>query len=199
MRRGLIDKVARRDGGLTLVELCIAAAISLIAMVAILSMFIASSKIGVESYLRNRASGEARKVIDRLTTDARSAVGIDSSFGSYTAGAATLILKVPAVDDDGLPVDMDSKYDRIIYHQDSDNATELKRIVVPDASSARDAETRVIGSSANPRVSVSGTYSVQPDALGAFVIHYEFTSVQSRGDKEYERPLAGSIRLRNKV
>lgn len=199
MRALTFSCLRRHSAGFTLVEVTVAAAISLMAMVAILSMFIASSKMSVESFLRNKASGEARKVIDRLTTDARAAVALESSFGSYTAGANTLILKVPAIDNSGIPLDMESKYDHIIYHQDGDGATELKRIVSPHASSSRTAENRVIGSSAKPRVTVTGTYSVQPDALGAFVLHYEFTSVQTHGAKEYERPLAGSIRLRNKV
>ena len=193
-----ISLVQGRSRGYSLMELMIALTASTIVVSATLSMFIAAAKMSVESYLRNRAAMEARSVMDALTTDARVALGIESTFSSYTASSSTLILKVPAITSAGLPVDIDNKFDRVIYHQSTQNKNQLLRTVIAHADSSRPAGDTIIGSSAKPQIGVDGTYSVQPDALGAYVIHYEFISLQDRGSKQYSKPIAGSIRLRNK-
>jgi len=190
-------RVSRRHG-YTLVEVLIASFISTIVTIAVLSMFIAAAKLSVESFMRNQAAMQARSVMDHLTTDARVAVGVESSYGSYTASSSTLILKVPAITATGLPVDIDTNFDRIVYHQGAVNKNDLIRTVITDASSARESGDTVVGSSAKPQIGIESTFSVQPDALGAYVIHYEFISVQDRGSKQYTKPIAGSIRLRNK-
>jgi len=191
-------RISGRRRGYTLVEVLIASAISTMVVIATMSMFIAAAKMSIESYMRNQATMQARTVMDRLTTDARSALGVESTYDSYKASSSTLILKVPAITAAGLPVDIEAKFDRIIYHQGASNKNELIRTVIADSSSSREAGDMVVGSSSKPQIGVDGTYSVQPDALGAYVLHYEFVSVQDRGSKQYTKPIAGSIRLRNK-
>ncbi len=183
--------------GFSLIEVLIASAISLMATTAVLSIFIAASRMSVEAFFQNQATMQARSVIDTLTRDVRSAVEVETSYGAFNANSSTLILKLPAIDNNGFPTNVDSNFDRIIYHRDDQER--MIRQVVAHGSSSRESGSRVIGSQARGVVQLAGTYDVLPDAIGAYVIYYKFTAVQSRGEKVFNVPLAGSVRLRNKT
>lgn len=176
----------------SLVEVTIAMAISLLATSAVFSVFTASSKMAVQSFMRNKTAMDARLVIDKLTSDARMASSIEASYGKYKADANTLILKIPSIDNEGFAVDPDTKFDYVVYHQEGKNPVRFVRTVVADASSSRESGAQNLGNSSTP-----GVYAVQPDAVGEFVIYYKFSSVQKRGDQTIEIPAAGTIQLRN--
>lgn len=199
MKRKLLPARTRHSSGFTLIEVSVAAVISFMAISAVFSVFIAASKMTVESFHLNQASMQARIVIDNLTGDIRMATDVLDTFDSFTADDNTLILKLPAIDANGFPVDIDSKFDHIIYHQDEATNNALVREVIADGSSSRESTEQTIGTSEETGISLSGTYETLPDALGAFVIYYKFTAVQKNGSKNYEMPLAGSIRLRNRT
>lgn len=178
--------------GLTLVELSISMFINLLGAVAIISILLVASKMAAQSYYMNKATMEARLVVDHLTSDARMAVSLEESFGSYTADANTLILRLPSIDADGMPIDPEAVFDRIVYHRAPSTTDKLARTVIADPSSARTSESRVIGESLTP-----GIFAVQPDPIGEFVIYYRFDSIQQWAGKTTEVPIAGSIQLRN--
>lgn len=178
--------------GFSLVEVSIAAAISLFATLAVMSIFIASSKMTVESFVRNKAVMDARLVIDNLTSDVRMATSIETSYKTYKADKTTLILKLPSINAAGFAIDPDTKFDYIIYRQAGKDPARFIRTVSADASSARTSGDTDMGDSVSP-----GVYAVQPDAVGNFVVYYEFNSVQTRGDKSVKIPAAGAIQLRN--
>lgn len=181
-----------RRRAFTLVEVSIAMAIGLMASLAVMSVFISSSKMAVESFMRNKTTMDARLVIDKLTSDVRMASTVESSFGKFKSDNKTLILKMPSLNADGFAIDPDTKFDRVIYHQEGKSPVRFVRTVSADAASARVSGDENMGDSASP-----GVYTVQPDPLGNFVIYYQFNSVQTRGDKSITIPSAGSIQLRN--
>jgi len=183
-----------RQRGFSLAEVSIAISISLLATVAIFSVFSTSSKMAVESFMRNKTAMDARLVIDKLTSDARMAINLETSYGSYTANENTLILKLPSIDANGFAINPDTEFDYIIYHQQGTSPVRFVRTVDADPDSARVSGSENLGDSATP-----GVYSVQPDALGEFVIYYRFNSVQKRGNKTIEIPTAGTIQLRNHI
>jgi hypothetical protein len=193
----------RKSRAHTLVELVTAMVVGLLAAAATMSIFVASSKMGVEAGYRSRAENEVRIIVDNLTTDVRSAVAIESAFDgcgeTFTSNSTTLILKLPAIYPSGVPIDVQSVFDRVIYHSNNGNPPDILRTVCPDISSARQAGSRNLGSSARPQLRISGAYQVQPDALSSSIVHYEFTAARRHGEREYSRPLAGSIRLRNRI
>ena len=178
--------------GLTLVELSISMFINLLGAIAIVSLLLMASKMAAQSYYLNKATMEARLVVDHLTSDARMAVALEESFASYTADANTLILKLPSIDENGMPIDAQSVFDRVVYHKAPSSTDKLARTVIPDASSARVGESRVVGESLSP-----GIFAVQPDPIGEFVIYYRFTSTQEWAGNTTVVPIAGSIQLRN--
>ena len=180
--------------GFTFIELAIAMTISLLATVAIFSTFITTSKMSVQSYMQNKTTMEARIIIDNLTSDVRMAINLESSFDEFTSGPSTLILKLPSINADGFAIDPKTKFDRVIYHQDQAKPNQIIRTLRAGTGSSRSSESRTIGDSFTP-----GIYTTQPDALGNFVIYYEFTSEQKRGDKIVKVPAAGSVHLRNHV
>lgn len=184
--------ISFRRRGFSLVEVVIAMAITLLVTVSIFSIFITSSKMAVESFMRNKTAMDARLVIDKLTTDARMAATVENAYGKYTADNKTLILKLPAIDADGFAIDPETKFDYVIYHQEGTSPIYFVRTVVANADSSRESTDEIIGDSASP-----GVYAVQPDALGSFVLYYRFDSVQERGDKDVRMPSAGTIQLRN--
>lgn len=184
--------------GFTITEMAIAAVISLMATTAAMSVFISSSKMAVESLMRNRAYSEARLLTEHLASDIRAASSLVSNHKSYAASANTLILRLPSIDADGFPLDITTKFDTVIYHPDKTQESKVVRTVDSAPGSSRKSESRVIGRSANRAIAVKGNYEVLPDALGAHVIYYKFTARQNYGFKQFETPLAGSIRLRNR-
>jgi len=189
----------RKNAAFTLIEVILASSLSLMTTVVMMSFFIASSKMAVESTLRSRAEMEGRLLRSYLVTDIRSACGIDDSFKSFTAGPDTLILKLPAVNESNLPIDSSSKFDRIVYHPANKNGTQVMRTIIPDAASSRRAESRAISSSTNRNLNITGMYQALPDARGAYCIYYQFASSQDAGQKTYIAPAAGSVRLRNRA
>jgi len=199
MNKSVFYKLSSRTRGLTLIEVAIASVISLLATTAVMSVFISSSKMAVDSFMRNRSYTEGRIVTEYLASDIRAAAGIESSYKGYTASADTLILKLPSIDSNGFPVDINTKFDRVVYHPAKNNRETVVRTVISDSSSSRKSEERAIGSSSDQKIGVKGSYQALPDALGAYVIYYKFTADQTYGSKSYETPLAGSIRLRNRA
>lgn len=187
----MIKLNSKSRAGFSLVEVSISMVIGLLATIAIMSTFLAASRISVESFVRNQAVTDARLIVDRLTSDARNAITVVNSYKSFSSDNSTLILQLPAIDAQGFPIDIETHFDYVIYHP-GDDGNSFRRTVDAHAQSSRSSESRVLG-----RSEVPGLYAVQPDALGAFVIYYRFRSVQSGGGKSIEIPAAGSVQLRN--
>jgi hypothetical protein len=117
---------------------------------------------------------------------------------TYSLTSGCLILKVPSVDSLENAIDITSVFDRIVYAPDLDDSAVLLRLVFPDASSHRSLESQPYGSSLDSS-SYQGAFASEPNALGAFVIHYQFMIRREMMGKIYEAPVSGSTRLRNKL
>ena len=76
-----------------------------------------------------------------ISRDIRKAESILTSYSTYTAGASTLILRVPSIDGSGeLLTDIDGKiqsYDIIIYTMDATETDKLIRRTYPATGSSR--------------------------------------------------------------
>lgn len=181
-----------RRRAFTLIEVSIAMTISLMAMVAVMSIFVASSKMAVTSFMQNKAAMEARHVIDHLTSDVRMAISLEKNYKSYTADKNTLILKLPSIDAQGFAIDVTSKHDYVVYDQPTIGSNVIVRKVYADTGSSRASGEEIVGRSVKP-----GVYAVQPDSTGEYIVYYEFASIQKHGDQVMEVPTAGSVQLRN--
>jgi hypothetical protein len=181
--------------------------ISLIITVAVvtgaMSVFVQVAKLQFQLYQHDVVDAEAQKLTDYLTGDIRGASSVESSVTldgtTYEASSTTLILKLPSIDADGNSIDPDSVFDYIVYDVTTGKNPVMKRIVSCDDSSARPEQSKIIGKSIFPSITLDGTYQEKPDALGAYEVHYEFTSGRTIGGKSFKEPLAGTVRLRNKL
>ena len=177
-----------------------------IAMVSVISMIVAAVSMRTLVYIQrstvrismiNQMAQESRFLADQISTDARNAIELEASYGSYTAGADTMILKLPSIDSSGDIINIDTTFDRIVYYPGG-GSTLLVREIIPHGSSARIASTKTIGSLVTGEA-FTGTFASQPNALGAYVIHYQFKLSQTLLGRATTIPISGSVRLRNKA
>jgi hypothetical protein len=188
----------RTRRGMSMMEVTIAGVISLLVIGAILSIFVLSSKMTRQAYQLNEIHDRARLLSDTLAKDIRHAGNLGRSFQQFHSEDSTLILELPAIDADGNPINVKNNIDRIVYYPSVEDPEILIREVIPDAESARSSSRQVFGD-VDIGLDITGTFSVAPDPLGAHVIHYQFTVRRTLQGKEFEIPVAASVRLRNKV
>lgn len=184
--------------GITLVEMMITVVISTALGIGAILCLIAAQKSAATSFRFNQINQEARLVSDTLVHTIRSAVSIEPSYQSFTTSNDTLILKLPSINADEDAIDIENVFDYIIYHPDNINGTYvIVSEILPSASSIRTAEKKVIGAGISSSA-YTGTFLAKPDALGAYVIHYQLMATRNLKNKTYNFPLSGSVRLRNK-
>lgn len=180
--------------GMTLMELMVSMAIGTTLSISTISTMTYLMKGTVKSQVYNRVNQEAHLSSDIMMRDFRMAAGLESSYanGTYSFSSAIdeIILKVPSINVNEDIIDFENTFDRFVYFVDDNNGNNiLKRAVFPDPSSSRQASFREIG---------TGAFAIKPDALGVYVMNYQFKSQRSLSGKTVEMPVSGSVRLRNK-
>jgi hypothetical protein len=192
--------------GFSLMELAVAAVINTMVGIGAYKVITASAHMQLDLAGNDRVNGEARILGEHLVSDIRGAIALENTFTdsgkTYTYSTSTLILKVPSIDSNADPSDISSKFDRIIYHP-GDHDYFIHRTIVPGQGSSRVRETRLLGKSENGRIAFRGSFLAQPDALGSFVVNYEFESLRKNYRKhtsngDYSKAIAGSVYLRNR-
>ncbi len=158
----------------TVMEVMIAGSLGLIVAAGSGYVTIYVMQATTKAHHLNQTAKEARLVSDLLARDIRGAAGLEASFGSYTAGTDTLNLRIPSIDGNEDVIDPENNFDRIVYHPDGGQMPVMVRVVIADASSSRGSETKVIGNLMTGK-SFEGTFASMPDALGAYVIHYQLS------------------------
>jgi len=193
-----------RRRGMTLVEVIIAGGISAVIGMAAITILVMSSRMASDNALYAKVNAEARLLSDMLSRDIREAVSLEPTLtdgsDTYTMSDTTLILRVPSVDNTGTPTDIENDHDFIVYHSALDKA--IYRTIIPGADSSRTRESKLLGKSDDPRIAFTGSYSAQPDALGTYLVHYEFRSERTRANgpstKNVIMAVSGAVFLRNK-
>ncbi|MBN1872306.1 MAG: hypothetical protein JW800_07015 [Candidatus Omnitrophica bacterium] len=127
--------------GVTIAELAVAATIGLLALgVLFYVSFTLQDNIRATSEILG-INENGRKVMSIVSRDIRKAESVLTSYLSYTAGASTLILRVPSIDGSGkLITDANgdiTKYDIIIYTMDTTETDKLIRRTYPAVGSSR--------------------------------------------------------------
>lgn len=205
---------------MTLIEMIIVAAISVIVMTALYAFVAMCARLHYDNYQYNVVDGEARKLADWLVSDTRQAVSILDSYVdtvpdpdvTYTSGPTTLMLKMRSIDVNGVPLDSDTTsgthFDYIIYYADSNRNNNTFRATIPGAGSSRPREAgegaKRMARSLTPEIQVDGLVQTQPDAKNAAVVNYVFRAsrqVYPTGGarKNYMSSVSGAVYLRNKA
>lgn len=174
----------RRRAGFTLMETMVSLLLCSMVLGAIISIFTAQYKsffVGNSYVDLNR---EARTALDWIANDARWASALPTSHGGHSKSNTCIILDVPSIGPDGNIIDVDAKHDYIIYSQ---NGTNLLRVVDPDASSKRTAETRTVA-----RYISSLLFSAGSDSVSATI-----TARKTVSSLNLSNTVSTTIKLRN--
>lgn len=186
----------RRRRAVTLLEIMITVALATVVSGSVVALYLFSSKVVVDLGAYNLCSQNARQSIDTLSKDLRSAVAVVESHGTFQTSTDTLVLQVPALDVDYVPIDIESCYDYVIYHPHQNNPERFMRTIVAYPESRRHSGTRQVKFGVRS-VSFQSWYAAEPDALGTHVLHVQLITRRTARGKTTEMPISVSVKLRN--
>lgn len=131
--------------GFSISELLITLFIAILAISIALQVFVLLNKNYqvVATYLTSYVKG--RQALDIISKDCRMAIRVPDSLGSYTTTTSCLILKVPSIDSSRNIIDINNRFDHIIYRLYNGD---LWKIVIPGTGSARAAQNKIFERSA---------------------------------------------------
>ena len=191
--------LSRRNGrrGITVLELVTAMTITGIVSTGVIAVYIFANLMFADIGSFDICHQNARQSLDILSKDLRSAAEVVDAYGGYSTSTHTLVLKLPAIDAGYVPLDIDSRFDYIIYHPDPTNPDRFMRTTVADPDSSRLSGTQQVKFGVRA-ISFQGWYAAEPDALGTHVLHVQLVTRRTTPRKTTEMPLSVSIKLRNK-
>jgi len=133
-----MTRIVRR--GVSLPELLLVFLIEMLAIVISVQAFISLNqdyKI-VVSYFSSYLKG--REIVDIISKDSRESIRVLDSYAGYSTNDSCIILKTPSIDTGGNIIDVNKKFDYIIYKM---TGRDLWKIVIPGTGSSRQASNAV--------------------------------------------------------
>ena len=134
------------SSGVTLVEVMFVSVIGVMVMGMVMILYVGVNNSMVVGVALAEINSDARLAVDRIVRDVRWATELETtrtiSSTTYQTANDELIIQVPSIDSSGDIIS--STYDYIVYALDSSDATRLRRIVDPDASSNRASMNQVV-------------------------------------------------------
>lgn len=137
-------------GAFSLIEILIA--LSLLSVISLVLGYVFVSHFKLFNNVKSlvEVSSSNKLVLDELISQIREGEAIVSTCsgcGSFQTGSGTLILQLWPLDTNNVPFEPTSaNYDYVIYSQDPAKSTNLLKKIIPDATSARVASTKVMAS-----------------------------------------------------
>jgi Tfp pilus assembly protein PilW len=131
--------MSKKKNGFTLIELQIAACISLITIAAAISLYLFYWRTFVIGNAALDVYSNSRIAIGLMARDIRCASQVVTNHGSYTTSNNTLVLQTPSINANGDTIP--SHYDFITYKL---QGSDLYKIAEVDASSARPAQNSAV-------------------------------------------------------
>lgn len=137
--------IAEESNGFTLVELIIAAAITLVVGIFLLSILVNNNGL---FYKQNALVSEGLSLNDSVSIINKNIMQASAIVASYpestplfTSNTETLILKFPSLENGEM---VENTYDYIVFYKDTENPKLLKMQIFPDDSSDRVASTSIL-------------------------------------------------------
>jgi prepilin-type N-terminal cleavage/methylation domain-containing protein len=160
----------RSGKGFTLIEMTIVIVLLGVIMAAVTTLYISDITDSEDETRRIELAQSLTIATDNLTDDIKNASAIEATYSTYTTGAQTVVLDLPAVDSSGNLLFSGNNFvvDRVVY---SYSGGILTKTVVPGTGSARTAVTRQVLSKIT---SLSFTYPSSP-ATGNSQMSYAIT------------------------
>lgn len=182
--------------GLSLIELLIA-----MSFIGVLSAVVATVYVtGFNTYRQELASStvqsNAQTILDALITDARNGVLIEPTYDSFTTGADTIIIRIPAIDasQNILYSGSDMIFDRIIYYY---SGNEIHKVTFADPLSSRFPKNGIDSVLDKNILVLNFTY--EPDPTAPTLVTATISSEVQAGNRTRSITLTGQARLRNHI
>ena len=133
-----------KNSGFTIAEVIIVSAIALMTLAVLFYFsFTIQGNITATSGIL-AISEKGRFATNIISKDIREAQLVMSSYGKYTTGDTTIILKIPSIDINGDIIVPIVRFDYIIYKLDPADPQRLLRIVYANPESSRDNATDIV-------------------------------------------------------
>jgi type II secretory pathway pseudopilin PulG len=180
----------------------------LLVVVVLLSLIIAAVLdlyVKGQAYLSDQATSAdlqqyARNPLTWLARDIKTAVAVESSWGSFQTSATTLILRIPSIDATGRIIDVEADFDRVVYRI---SGRKLIRIFdALDGVSVRQDSSRTLGD--HITAFVATYYDSQGTVLssgfaGASTVGVSVSAALKASGRTLGESLGSRFRLRNRT
>ncbi len=138
--------------GFTLVELMQVIAITAIIAISFFAVFSVMNTGMSRSKTHFDINTSAKNIIGRIANDAQEAIAVVPSYAGNVSGNTCLILKLPSIDANGIPLDITSLFDYVTYTIDGSDASILLRILAVNNGSSRNGGNNIAGAVAGKQV-----------------------------------------------
>lgn len=128
--------------GFTLTEFMVAGAITFIFAGVFIALSMGMQRQMAQQSVYYDTNRAVRYAMDRISKDAKEAIGIVANQGGDVTGDDTLVLKLPSIDAQGVPTGVVNgvitEFDHVVYKLDPDDPTRLVRSLIVFEESARE-------------------------------------------------------------
>jgi prepilin-type N-terminal cleavage/methylation domain-containing protein len=182
--------------GITLIELLIVMVLMGIVMPVISSIFITGLKTFNQEFTQTELQSNAQTILDEILNDAKNAQAVEETYGTYTTGANTIILRVPTINSAQVIQYEDSSmlFDRIVYYYE---VNKIHKVVFADSRSIRFGQNNTNKVLASNILALNFTYD--PDVIAPTLVSTTVSNVQEVGKLTRSVSVTGKARLRNHI
>ena len=182
--------------GITLIELLITMALLGIISAVITSVYVTGFKTFQEELASSTVQSSSQTILDALITDTKNGLLIEESYDTYITSENTIIIRLPAVDDDkNILYDGSTMlFDRIIYYYAGNT---IHKIVFADPESSRYSKNGI--DTVLDKKILALSFAYEPNASAATLITATISSEIKVGNKTRAITVTGQARLRNHI
>lgn len=186
----------KKKKGTTLIELLVVMVLIGIMVVAFGQIYASGMKTYREQLAQTRLSSEAQTILDRITTETKMAKQVEAEYNTFTTGGNTLILNLPAVDNDQnfLYTGSNLRVDRVIYYQ---VGSELHRLVYADSGSIRYSQNNQDTVLTKKLSTMTFTYDPEINLPG--LVQTQLAFAEKVGNDQRVVEVKGKAKLRNNL
>ena len=132
--------------GFTLVETLIVITIAALVGAILVAIFVSSNSLFYQQSARIAQGVSLNSAVSQIRESIKAGVFVVSSYPQpspvYTTSSQTIVLALPAIDSTGQVIE--AVYDYLIITKDATNPKILRKIILPDSTSSRKSENRVL-------------------------------------------------------
>lgn len=186
--------------GLTLIELLITMGLIGSILIVITSVYLVGFRTFQEELASSTVQSDAQTILDAAVTDIKNGILIEPTYtfglDTYTTGADTIIIRVPAVNASEQIIynGSDMLYDRLIYYYEG---TEVHKITIADPASIRyknNGNNAILDKRA-----LNLSFIYDPDQATATLVTVNLSSSIQLGNRSKNITISGQARLRNHI